>query len=77
MTKPRREITDAFHAADLMRKGGTLMQMNTRTGLRWFIVPYGEVSAAIAVELRKRPDVQPNNDGLFPGISQTFKLGSR
>jgi hypothetical protein len=25
----------------------------------------------------ERPDVQPSNDGLFPGISQTFKICSR
>jgi hypothetical protein len=50
--------------------------MHTHTGLCWFIVPGGEVSAAVAAELLKRPDVQPSGDGLFPGISQTFRLGA-
>jgi hypothetical protein len=77
MTKTRARITNASRAADRMRAGGILTKMHTRTGPCWFIVPDGEVSAAIAAELLKRPDVQPNDDGLFPGISQTFKLGSR
>ena len=77
MTKTRAGITNAFQAADLMRKGGILMQMHTRTGLCWFIVPGGEVSKAVAAELLKRPDVQPSGDGLFPGISQTFRLACR
>ena len=77
MTKTRAGIASADKAADLMRRGGILTKMHTRTGPCWFIVPDGEVSAAIAAELLKRPDVQPNDDGLFPGISQTFKLGAR
>jgi len=51
--------------------------MHTRTGLKWFLVPGGEVSEKVAVELIERPDVQPDGDGLFPGISQTFRLGRR
>jgi hypothetical protein len=50
--------------------------MNTRYGTKWFIVPGGEVSEKVASELLNRPDVQPNNDGLFPGLSQTFRLGA-
>lgn len=73
----RARITNASRAADLMRKGAILAKMHIRTGLCWFLVPGGEVSEAIAAELLKRPDVQPNDDGLFPGIPQTFKLGSR
>ena len=76
MTKTRATITDAFEAAAFMRVGGILMQMHTRTGMRWFIVPGGEVSASVAAKLLERRDVQPSGDGLFPGISQTFKLRS-
>jgi hypothetical protein len=72
----RRKITSALRAADLMRAGGVLMQMHERHGgLAWFIVPGGEVTTTVAEELLRRPDCQPNRDGLFPGISQTFKLG--
>lgn len=73
------KITRVDRAADLMRKGGTLMQMHTRWGLRWFITgsPGGECDPDVANKLLERPDVQPSNDGLFPGISQTFKIVSR
>jgi hypothetical protein len=72
-TKKRTRITTASRAADLMRKDAILAKMHTRTGLCWFLVPGGEVSEAIAADLLKRPEVQPNDDGLFPGIPQTFK----
>ena len=74
--KAKTKITNALRAGDLMRAGGTLTQMHTHTGLCWFIVPGGEVSAAIAAGLLKRPDVQPSGDGLFRGISQTYRLGA-
>jgi hypothetical protein len=64
---------DTDRAADLMRRGGTLTRMNTHHGPRWFIVPGGEIPDKVA----RRPDIQPSNDGLFPGISQTFRLGAR
>jgi hypothetical protein len=70
----RKPIITVSRAADLMRAGGTLMQMHSSTGLRWYIVPHGEVTARVANELLTRPDVQPSQDGLFPGISQTFKI---
>jgi hypothetical protein len=70
------KITNARKAADLMRLGGILARMNTSRGPCWFIVPGGEVSAKVATELLNRPDVQPNSDGLFPGLSQTFRLGA-
>ena len=62
-------------AADHMRTGSVLTKMHTRTGLKWFLVPGGEVSEKVAAELIERPYVQPDGDGLFPGISQTFRLG--
>jgi hypothetical protein len=71
------KINRVDRAADLMRKGGTLLQMHTRWGLRWFISPGGECTPDVAHKLLERPDVQPSNDGLFPGISQTFKICSR
>jgi hypothetical protein len=64
-------------AADSMRAGSVLTQMHTRTGLKLFLVPGGEVSERVAAEIIERPDVQPDGDGLFPGISQTFRLGKR
>jgi hypothetical protein len=72
----RKRSDSADRAADLMRRGSILARMNTRYGTKWFIVPGGEVSEKVASELLNRPDVQPNNDGLFPGLSQTFRLGA-
>jgi hypothetical protein len=67
----------APQAADSMRTGSVLRQMHTRHGLKWFLIPGGEVSEKVAAELRERPDVQPDGDGLFPGSSQTFRLGRK
>lgn len=59
-------------ARDLCQRTGTrLMQMHTKTGDEWFLVPGGKVSAAFADEFRKRPDVIPWDDGLFPGNAQS------
>jgi hypothetical protein len=57
--------------------GRPLMQMHNKNGIGWYIVPGGEVTEKVATELVERPDVQPSADGLFPGISQTFKMRSR
>ncbi len=62
-------------AADAMRRGATLMQMHRGGSIGWFLVPGGEIDAAVAEQLKQRPDVRPQADGLFPGISQTWKLG--
>jgi hypothetical protein len=68
------KINTVFQAADLMRAGSTLQQMHSKNGLRWYLVPGGEIAERIANGLLARPDVQPSNDGLFPGVSQTFRL---
>jgi len=71
---PGKVVTKLLRAVDLMRSGAPLVQMHTREGLRWYVVPGGQVPPRIAKELLARPDVQPSQDGLFPGISQTFRL---
>jgi hypothetical protein len=66
---------DAF---ELMRDGRRhLAQMHTRHGVKWFVIPGGEVSDDVAQSLLARPDIQPSEDGLFPGISQTFQFRSQ
>jgi phosphoserine phosphatase len=53
-----------------------LMQMHTAHGKKWFVVPGGpEVNEDIAMRVIAEPDVHPNNDGLFPGVPQTYRLG--
>lgn len=74
---PSLKIKTVLQAADLMRAGGTLQHMNSKSGPCWYIVPGGEVTENVANALLARPDVQPSDDGLFPGISQTFRLRGR
>jgi MOSC domain-containing protein YiiM len=52
-----------------------LMLMHTRTGTAYYVVPGGRVSKEDALKIIQRPDVQPFDDGLFPGCSQTWRLG--
>lgn len=62
-------------AVDLMHGGSLLMQMNKPgDAVAWYLVPGGEVSDDVAKALQCLPNVHPNEDGLFPGISQTWKL---
>src|SRR5262249_60715160 len=66
-------ISEAF-ALELMREGKLLMRMHTVNGLRWFVVPGGQVAESVVKRIRARPDVQPHDNGLFPGCEQTFRL---
>jgi hypothetical protein len=61
---------------DRMRSGAPLVRMHSPTGVRWYVVPGGEVSEQIAQKIIAEPDVFPANDGLFPGIPQTYRLDS-
>jgi hypothetical protein len=61
-------------ALELMRQGRLLMRMHTVAGMRWFVVPGGQVAESDVKRLLARPDVQPHDSGLFPGCEQTFRL---
>ena len=64
-------------AFDLMSKGSLLMQMNKPgDASAWYLVPGGEIDEMVAQDLMKMPNVKPNDDGLFPGISQTWRVKS-
>jgi hypothetical protein len=69
-----RTLSESF-ALDLMREGKPLMRMHTVHGMRWFIVPGGQVTDSVAGRILARRDVQPRDSGLFPGCDQTFQLG--
>jgi hypothetical protein len=71
----RQETLAEDFALDLMREGRLLMRMNTVNGLRWFIVPGGQVAESTVKRLLARNDVQPYDSGLFPGCEQKFRLG--
>ena len=68
-----RPLPEAF-ALELMRKGNPLTKMHTHNGMRWFVVPGGQVTDTVARSILARPDVQPRDSGLFPGCEQTFQL---
>jgi len=64
-------------ALDLMHEGSLLVQMNKAGDAKaWYLVPGGEIDDVVAQDLIKLKNVHPNNDGLFPGISQTWKMKS-
>jgi hypothetical protein len=50
------------------------MQMHTNTGPEWYVVPGGRVRSDDAAKIIARPDVVPYDNGLFPGIEQSYKL---
>lgn len=64
-------------ALDMMSTGSLLMQMNKPGDMpAWYLVPGGEIDEVVAKDLLKMENVKPNNDGLFPGISQTWRMKS-
>jgi hypothetical protein len=77
MTRTPTKVTRIRRATDLMRAGSALLQMHNARGIGWYLVPGGEVEENVAVALLERPDIQPAEDGLFPGSSQTFKFTAR
>jgi hypothetical protein len=63
------------YALELMRDHERrLVQMNTRDGPRWYVVPGGQVSEETARKIRAHPRVGAGRDGLFPGLDQTWKF---
>jgi hypothetical protein len=73
--KERNQILRLKAAELLMHKPYTyLMQMHTSAGPEWFVVPGGRVRSDDAAKIIARPDVVPHDNGLFPGIEQSWKL---
>ena len=63
-------------SVDLMGRGSRLLCMTKPDGsLGWFLVPGREIPHEIARKLIARPDVTPQDDALFPGMSQTYRMG--
>jgi hypothetical protein len=70
-------IRAVLRVKDRMRKGAKLMNMHSQDGgKKWYCVPGREVDEAIALKVIAEADVFPCNDGLFPGVSQTYQIGS-
>ena len=62
---------------ELLRDGSRCLALmhsrRTSDGKEWYLIPGGRLKDEVAHTLLAREDIQPSNDGLFPGISQTFK----
>jgi hypothetical protein len=67
-------------ATELMRQEGhRLMLMHTNqssNGVAYYVVPGGYIEPDDAKKIIERPDVQPYDDGLFPGCTQSWKMGT-
>ena len=63
-------------ALNLMHRADTRMaKMHTPSGLQWFILPRGgRVRPADAEKILARPDIRGQEDCLFPGLSQTWRM---
>lgn len=73
--KERQQCLRLKAAELLMHKPGTfLMLMHTPEGRAYFVVPGGRVRSDDAAKIIARPDIVPHDNGLFPGIHQSWKL---
>lgn len=64
-------------AQDLMHEGAFLIQMNKSGDEKaWYLIPGGEIPNDVAEQLKAMANVVGSEDGLFPGISQTWKMKS-
>jgi hypothetical protein len=62
-------------AIDLMRGGGRLCKMhNGGGGFTHYLVPGGLVTTDTAEKIKQHPFVHPGQDGLFPGLDQTWAM---
>lgn len=79
MTKHPPKALGLKRAIELMRKPDhRLMLMHIREspeGRAYYVVPGGYVEPDDAMKIIERQDVQPFDDGLFPGCTQSWKLG--
>lgn len=61
---------------DKMSRGAKLMKMHDlHRGIRWYLVPGGEVEEHHAKLVIAEKDVFPRRDGVWPGMDQTWGLG--
>jgi hypothetical protein len=75
MTNPT-STRRASKAFDRMRTGSRLVHMHARGGHNWFVVPGGAVTDDVATKIRSHTSVVAQEDGLFPGLSQTWRMRS-
>ena len=62
-------------AIDLMRLPETrLVQTHSERGTVFYVVPGGYVEPATAQKIISHPQVRASEDGMWPGMSQTWRL---
>jgi hypothetical protein len=62
-------------AIDLMRQPETrLVRTNSTGGEIFYVVPGGYVEPDTAVKIIKHPQVIASEDGMWPGMSQTWRF---
>lgn len=75
MKAPPQQCLRFNKAVDLLHHKGTrLMLMHASDGDHFYIVPGGRVNRDDAAKILLRPDVQPFDDGLFPGNPQSWRI---
>jgi hypothetical protein len=61
----------------LMHKPDTyLMRMHASTGPEWFVMPGGRVLSDDAAKIIARPDVAPDDNGLFSWDQALLEIGA-
>ena len=76
MTKAR---TTRFHKAmDLMRRpNARLIKTHASNGgCAHYIAPGGYVEPEVAEQIKRHPLVTAGEDGMWPGLSQTWRIAS-
>jgi len=67
-----------FHEAmDLLRRqDARLIQTNIKGRCEFWIVPGGKIEPGMATRIRAHPQIRAGKDSLFPGLDQTWRIGS-
>jgi hypothetical protein len=59
----------------LHHRDARMVKMHTPSGMEWFILPRGgRVKTADAEKILARPDICAQEDCLFPGLGQTWRM---
>jgi hypothetical protein len=61
-------------AIKYMRRGSVLVETHIHLKTIWSVFPGGEVPGFVAQQLQNHDRVLPNEDGAWPGLSQTWRM---
>jgi hypothetical protein len=69
-------ISNIHKAMNLMRRPDAhLIQVNGREQPQWYIAPCGaRIDPRIAEQIKAHPQVRGGEDGMWPGLSQTWRM---